>query len=58
LLCRRASKKPQRAQERYDVFPAQHADDMLIPDDGHLVDSIPVHHLESGPQLGIWIDVF
>ena len=58
LLCRRGSKFLERAQEGYGVFPAQHADDMPIPDDGHLVDSIAVHLLERGPQLGIWIDAF
>jgi len=58
LLCRRGSKFLERTQESYRVFPAQHADDMLIPDDGHLVDSIPVHLLEDGPQLGIRIGAF
>ena len=55
---RLGSQFPERTQESNDIFPAQHADDTVIPGDGQLVDSIAVHLLECGPQPGIRIDAF
>jgi hypothetical protein len=31
---------------------------MLIPNDRHSVETIPVHQLEGGPQLGFGLDTF
>ena len=56
LLRRLHSQFLERPQERYDIFPAQHADHVVIPGDGQLVDSIAVQFLERGPEFGIWID--
>ena len=58
LLCRLRSQFLERTQESDDIFPAQHADDMVVPSNGQLVDSIAVHLLDGGPQLGIRIDAF
>ena len=46
------------AQESYGVFTAQHSDNLLRSDDGHLVYAISIHILKRGPQLGVRIDAF
>ena len=40
------------------MLAAQHSDDLLSPDDGHLVYSVAIHILKRGPQLAVSIDAF
>ena len=54
----RGSKFLECAQEGYGVVAAQHSDDLLSPDDGHLVYSVAIHILEGGPQLRVRIGAF
>lgn len=49
LLRRLRSQFLECTQEGYDIFPAQHADYMVTPSDGQLVNTIAVHLLEGGP---------
>ena len=45
-------------QEGYGILMAQHSDDPLSRDDGHLVYTVAIHMLKRGPQLAVSIDAF
>ena len=53
-----APQLPHCAQERKNTFPAQHTQDVLILCDGQPVDSVAVHFLERGPELGVSAGAF
>jgi hypothetical protein len=58
LLCRPRSQCRDSAHIRYDIFSAEHADDIVIPGNGELVDTIAIHPLLGVLRPGIGIDAF